>query len=95
MLTQDMTKGMVLHTMTKKLVCNWRTSVRSAAYSSALTSAQNNTRNLSNILFPRWEQNIPTLGMKYSQAGNKMGLRLTSDEITARRIDAPDDGCGS
>ncbi len=79
-----MKKDTILHTMTKLLVRNWRTPVRSAAYSSALTSAQNNTRNLSNILFPHREQNIPTLGMKYSQAGNKMGLRLASDEITAR-----------
>ena len=79
-----MKKDTILHTMTKLLVRNWRTPVRSAAYSSALTSAQNNTRNLSNNFFPHWEQNIPTLGMKYSQAGNKMGLRLASDEITSR-----------
>ena len=36
-------------------------------------------------IFPRWEQNIPTLGTKHSQAGNKMGLRLALDELTARR----------
>ena len=36
------------------------------------------------ILFPGWEQNIPTLGTKYSQPGNKTGLRLALDEITAR-----------
>ena len=47
-MTQDMKKDTILHTMTKLLVRNWRTPVRSAAYSSALTSAQNNTRNLSN-----------------------------------------------
>ena len=29
-----------------------------------------------NILFPRWEQNIPTLGTKHSHVGNKTGLRL-------------------
>ena len=29
-----------------------------------------------NILFPRWEQNIPTLGTKHSQPGNKTSLRL-------------------
>lgn len=38
-MTQDMTKDMILHTMTKKLVRNWRTRVLSAAYSSALTGA--------------------------------------------------------
>ena len=27
-------------------------------------------------IFPRWEHNIPTLGTKYSHAGNKTGLRL-------------------
>ena len=27
-------------------------------------------------IFPRWEQNIPTLGTKHSHAGNKTGLRL-------------------
>ena len=27
-------------------------------------------------LFPYWEQNIPTLGTKHSQAGNKTGFRL-------------------
>ena len=37
-----------------------------------------------NILFPGWEQNIPTLGTKYSQPGNKTGLRLALDEITSR-----------
>ncbi len=34
-----MTQDMILHTMTKKLVRNWRTRVLSAAHSSALTSA--------------------------------------------------------
>ncbi len=34
-----MTKDMILHTMTKKLVRNWRTRVLSAAHSSALTGA--------------------------------------------------------
>ena len=34
-----MTKDMILHTMTKKLVRNWRTRVLSAAYSSSLTGA--------------------------------------------------------
>ena len=29
-----------------------------------------------NILFPRWEQNIPTLGTKHSHVGNKTGLRF-------------------
>ena len=38
-MTQDMTKDMILHTMTKKLVCNWRTRVLSAAHSSSLTGA--------------------------------------------------------
>ena len=37
-MTQDMTKDMILHTMTKKLVRNRRTRVLSAAYSSSLTS---------------------------------------------------------
>ena len=36
------------------------------------------------FLFPRWEQNIPTLGTKHSHAGNKTGLRLCLDEITSR-----------
>ena len=36
------------------------------------------------FLFPRWEQNIPTLGTKHSHAGNKTGLRLCLDDITAR-----------
>ena len=27
-------------------------------------------------IFPRWEQNIPSLGTKHSHAGNKTGLRL-------------------
>ena len=38
-MTQDMTKDMILHTMTKKLVRNWRTRVLSAAHSSSLTGA--------------------------------------------------------
>ena len=29
-----------------------------------------------NILFPHWEQNVPTLGTKHSHLGNKTGLRL-------------------
>ena len=29
-----------------------------------------------NKIFPNWEQNIPTLGTKHSQTGNKKGLRL-------------------
>ena len=33
-------------------------------------------------IFPHWEQNIPTLGTKHSQAGNKTGLRLACDEIS-------------
>ena len=37
-----------------------------------------------NILFPGWEQNIPTLGTKYSQPGNKTGLQLALDDITSR-----------
>lgn len=41
-----MTKDMILHTMTKKLVCNWRTRVLSAAYSSALTGALTQRQNL-------------------------------------------------
>ena len=36
-----------------------------------------------NILFPHWEQNIPTLGTKHSHLGNKTGLRLALDDITA------------
>ena len=36
-----------------------------------------------NILFPHWEQNIPTLGTKHSHLGNKTGLRLAFYEITA------------
>lgn len=36
-------------------------------------------------IFPRWEQNIPTLGTKHSHAGNKTGLRLACDDTTARR----------
>ena len=36
------------------------------------------------FLFPRWEQNIPTLGTKHSHVGNKMGLRLVLDDITSR-----------
>ena len=38
-MTQDMTKDMILHTMTKKLVRNWRTRVLSVAHSSSLTGA--------------------------------------------------------
>jgi len=45
-MTQDMTKDMILHTMTKKLVRNWRTRVLSAAHSSSLTSALTQGRNL-------------------------------------------------
>ena len=45
-MTQDMTKDMILHTMTKKLVRNWRTRVLSAAYSSALTGALIQGKNL-------------------------------------------------
>ena len=41
-----MTKDMILHTMTKKLVRNWRTRVLSAAYSSALTGALTQRQNL-------------------------------------------------
>ena len=41
-----MTKDMILHTMTKKLVCNWRTRVLSAAHSSSLTSALTQGRHL-------------------------------------------------
>ena len=37
-----------------------------------------------NILFPHWEQNIPTLGTKHSHLGNKTGLRLALNELTAR-----------
>ena len=37
------------------------------------------------FLFPCWEHNIPTLGTKHSHAGNKTGLRLCLDDITARR----------
>lgn len=45
-MTQDMTKDMILHTMTKKLVCNWRTRVLSAAHSSSLTSVLTQGRHL-------------------------------------------------
>ena len=45
-MTQDMTKDMLLHTMTKKLVRNWRTRVLSAAHSSSLTSALTQGRHL-------------------------------------------------
>ena len=38
-MTQDMKKDTILHTITKLLVRNWRTPVRSGAHSSALTSA--------------------------------------------------------
>ena len=41
-----MTKDMILHTMTKKLVCNWRTRVLSAAHSSSLTSVLTQGRHL-------------------------------------------------
>lgn len=41
-----MTKDMILHTMTKKLVCNWRTRVLSAAHSSSLTGALIQRQNL-------------------------------------------------
>lgn len=37
---------------------------------------------LDNFLFPRWEQNIPSLGTKHSQAGNKTDLRIAVDEIS-------------
>ena len=45
-MTQDMTKDMILHTMTMKLVRNWRTRVLSAAHSSALTGALTQRQNL-------------------------------------------------
>ena len=45
-MTQDMTKDMILHTMTKKLVRNWRTRVLSVAHSSALTGALIQRQNL-------------------------------------------------
>ena len=45
-MTQDMTKDMILHTMTKKLVRNWRTRVLSAAHSSSLTGALTQGRHL-------------------------------------------------
>ena len=48
-MTQDMKKDTILHTMTKLLVRNWRTPVRSAAYSSALTSALRVIRILSSM----------------------------------------------
>ena len=35
-------------------------------------------------IFPRWEQNVPTLGTKHSHAGNKTGLWLACDDITSR-----------
>ena len=38
---------------------------------------------MTQFLFPRWEQNIPTLGTKHSHAGNKTGFRLVLDEITS------------
>ena len=41
-----MTKDMILHTMTKKLVRNWRTRVLSAAHSSSLTGALTQRQNL-------------------------------------------------
>lgn len=41
-----MTKDMILHTMTKKLVCNWRTRVLSAAHSSSLANALTQRQNL-------------------------------------------------
>ena len=41
-----MTKDMILHTMTKKLVCNWRTRVLPAAHSSSLTGALIQGKNL-------------------------------------------------
>ena len=45
-MTQDMTKDMILHTMTKKLVRNWRTRVLSAAHSSSLTGVLTQGRHL-------------------------------------------------
>ena len=45
-MTQDMTKDMILHTMTKKLVRNWRTRVLSAAHASSLTGALTQGRHL-------------------------------------------------
>ena len=39
---------------------------------------------IENNIFPRWEHNIPTLGTKHSQTGNKMGLRLALNDITSR-----------
>ena len=35
------------------------------------------------ILFPAWEQNIPSLGTKHSHLGNKTGRNLVHDELTA------------
>ena len=35
------------------------------------------------LLFPAWEQNIPSLGTKHSQPGNKTGRKLVVNNITA------------
>ena len=35
------------------------------------------------ILFPAWEQNIPSLGTKYSHVGNKTGRNFVINDITA------------
>ena len=35
------------------------------------------------ILFPAWEQNIPSLGTKHYHLGNKTGRNLVHDELTA------------
>lgn len=45
-MTQDMTKDMTSHAIAKQLVCNWRTTVRLGAHSSALTSALTQRRYL-------------------------------------------------
>ena len=60
-----------------------------------MTQDMSNKMNIEENIFPHWGKNIPTLGKKYSstseaakpsaQPGKKTGLRLTPDDITARR----------
>ena len=64
-MTQDMTKDMILHTMTKKLVCNWRTRVLSAVHSSSLTGALTQVRHLcADEITARAQRNYGSFSMR-------------------------------
>lgn len=51
-----------------------------------MTQDMNSKMIIEHNIFPHWGKNIPTLGKKYSHAGEKTGLRLAPDDITSRRL---------